>query len=148
MMRKLIALLLFAVCFTLGLVACGNTGEAEQEQSTQIEDLIEYIVENNFRMGTKESGYWEDLEEYPHAYKGDAIPDAETAMRVASALVEIARKQGLHESFELFGVFYDTEKCAWVVSFARTDLPEDTNSSCYNIALDKKTGEVIKMWPG
>ena len=147
MIKKHIALILFTAFLTFCLVACGNTGEAEQEQSTQIEDLIEYVLENRFQTGKQESDYWEDLEEYPHVYKGDAIPDAETAMRVASVLVEIARKQGLHESFELSADFYDTEKCAWVVSFARTDLPEDTFSSCYNIALDKKTGEVIKMWP-
>ena len=59
-------------------------------------------------------------------------------MKIASILVENVKKDGLDESYALFCVSNDTEKCIWIVSFADTDLGPDVTSSCYNIALDKK----------
>ena len=106
-------------------------------------------MENRYWPEMYDEEYWEDLDKYEHAYEKDVIPDAETAMKVASVLIENVKKDGLDESFELFGVINDAEKGVWIVSFARAeDVKQGLESSCYNIALDKKTGEVILMWPG
>ena len=71
--------------------------------------------------------------------------DRSAAISIARAEFEKVQQEGVCKDYVLKGVFYDTEDEVWVVWFS-PDIISPGN--CYNIAVSKKTGEILNMWPG
>jgi hypothetical protein len=76
-------------------------------------------------------------------YKGNAIPDKETAIAVASA-IQIGI-QG--EERAVLQVFYDVEDEIWIVTFVRPSSVM-MNGGCISIALRQEDGQVLRIWGG
>ena len=78
-------------------------------------------------------------------YTGDVIPDKETAISIAAIIFSQIQKNGIGQAYVLKNVFFDTEDSIWILSFGEAaNIP----GSCYNIAIRKQTGEVLRMWAG
>ena len=76
-------------------------------------------------------------------YKGNTIPDKETAIAVASA-IQIGI-QG--EERAVLQVFYDVEDKIWIVTFVRPSSVM-MNGGCISIALRQEDGQVLRIWGG
>ena len=71
---------------------------------------------------------------------GNAVPDAKTAISVATEQLEKEQLVGRYQGFVLSSIFYDTEDLVWVVSFNKEPL---VPGGSYNVAIWQKTGEIL-----
>ena len=71
------------------------------------------------------------------------------AISIATVEFEKIQQEGMCISYSLGGVFFDVEDQVWIVWF--TEKPESNDvilvGSCYNIAISKNSGQIIKSWP-
>ena len=75
------------------------------------------------------------------------IPDKDTAIKVASAIVDRFQKEGYFPDYIPQTVFFDTEDKIWIISFGENRGLYDDGSD-FSIALKAENAEVIKMWVG
>lgn len=78
--------------------------------------------------------------------KGAVIPDAETAVRVATAIYDSMEKSKTAQEFVAQYVFYDEADEVWIVSFFDTN-PDTVGMDC-SIAIQKVDGKVLRIWFG
>ncbi len=71
---------------------------------------------------------------------GNAVPDAQTAISIATEQLEREQAQGRYQGFVLSSVFYDTEDHVWVVDFIEPPL---VPGGSYHVAIWQKTGEIL-----
>ena len=148
-MKRSALLLLFTFIVLILLFGCttidnGETKESGGESVTNKEEETTYSYSEGIYPGKD----WTDVTagtENPDTSSYDAIvPNKETAISIAINAFEELKLSGICQSYVLQGVFYDTEDDIWVVYF---DEDSEIPGSCYNIAISKATGEIIKMWP-
>ncbi|MGM9643494.1 MAG: hypothetical protein ACI3X1_00225 [Eubacteriales bacterium] len=146
MKRSVFLLFTFIVLFLLfgcTTIDNGETKESGEGSVTNKEEATTYSYSEGIYPGKD----WADVtagSENPDTSSGDAIvPNKETAISIADKAFEEVKLSGICQSYVLQGVFYDTEDNIWVVYFGEdSEIP----GSCYNIAISKATGEIIKMW--
>ena len=83
-------------------------------------------IRNYYNMDYEEGVYrdlygsdWDSEESWDFPVEGKAVPDKETALRIASAILITYQEQGELKKWIPKYVFYDTEKDAWMVWFQR-----------------------------
>lgn len=99
---------------------------------------------------TYESGvYWNKnwYEESVLNYKGEAVPDKETAIKIAQAVFDTMSVSEYAEKYSPQYVFYDTQDEIWIVSFWDDSDATVLGGNC-NIAMQKKDGKVLRIWFG
>lgn len=103
-------------------------------------------IEIEYKEGVYHSKKWDpsDFEE-PDNTISNSNTDKSAAISIACAEFEKVQQKGVGKDYVLTGVFYDTEDEVWVVYFCPKPI---VPGSCYNIAVSKKTGKILNMWPG
>lgn len=102
--------------------------------------------EIKFESGIYSSKQFLHGEEHPLSYKGDVIPDKETALNVATQIFKIQQKHNpTFEKHEPWYVFYDEQDEFWLVDFSDPSEPFVVGGG-YCIVLQKKDGKVLGMW--
>ena len=71
---------------------------------------------------------------------GNAVPDAQTAISIATEQLGKEQAVGRYQGFVLSSVFYDTEDGVWVVGFIEPPL---VPGGSYNVAIRQATGEIL-----
>lgn len=129
------------------LVGCA----ANQENLVNNETATSESTEPTIPLITKFDFYDLGWDEGPMTYTGNAVPDMETAVAIASAIFKAMPKSPSTENFTLDCVFYDEENGIWTVSFA-DPIPADATvvavGYCCSIAIKESNGEVLRIWSG
>ena len=127
-MRKQLSIIILSVLILILFAGCKNQGDSTETTYRYVE-------------GVYSDKDWEQ----PTPSTGEsAAPDRETAISIASEEFKKLQDSGIGKTYVLKGVFYDTADEVWVVSFGEnSEMP----GSCYNIAVSKASGEIIKQWP-
>lgn len=91
---------------------------------------------------------YDDWDDPLGTYKGDAIPDADTAARIARAILS-GMNTG-ENMYVLSAVTYDEKDGIWIVDFsAESENPDGIMiGGGYSIAMKKKDGGVLRIWTG
>ena len=143
-MRRL-AYCLFIIVILAG---CSN-GKTDNSREIPENTIAPNTV--SFSSGVFFDKNWDDP---TGTYCEKAIPNQETAIKVATAIWDGMEKTENEKYFILQDVFYDVEDGIWIVSFWEDD-PIDTDdgplvmlgSSC-SIAIDEDDGRVLRIWFG
>jgi hypothetical protein len=86
-------------------------------------------------------GFYDDLE---FQFTGDCVPDGETAMQIASVLMESLQSNGKHLGlYPSDTVFYDIDNQLWIVSFGTY---RDYPGYIVAFAIRKQNAEVVAIW--
>ena len=131
-MKKII---LLGLCILL-LVGCQN----EQVATTSDTDSIFYC-----------SGRFPVHPEDPvGTYTQPVIPDEETAIEVATAIMQSIQRKGYGKEYVIQSVFFDTVDEIWIVTFAlpQYDVTALMDGGGYSIAMRKSNAEVVRIWAG
>ena len=111
----------------------------------------EYVNrENMHSMIEFESGvYWNKnwYEESVLNYTGEAVPDKETAVKIAQVIFDGMSTSEYAEEYNPQYVFYDAQDEIWIVSFWDDSDATVLGGNC-NIAMQKKDGKVLRIWFG
>lgn len=129
-MRRI--LVVFAI--VLSMISCSACDNSKKEN-----DMIKY-----------ESGifYDKNWSESIGTYSGNAvIPDAETALKIATAIFDGMEKSKEAQKYVPQSVFFDNQDEVWIVSFYENSNLITLGGDC-NIALQKKDGKVLRIWFG
>ena len=86
---------------------------------------------------------WDDPQ---MAYRGDAIPTAECAKAVATAIFDHMTKSEHASTFVPQEAFLKEPYDVWVVVFCEEDTGMLTLGGGYSIALRKEDGRVVGIW--
>lgn len=83
-------------------------------------------------------------------YQGDAIPNEEVAVMVATQIFNGMDKNIAERAYIPQQVFYDEEDEVWIVSFwpKIEEAGLITVGSGCSIAMQKKDGKVLRIWFG
>ena len=81
-------------------------------------------------------------------FSGNVIPNAETALAIATSIYEAVDKHHEVEGLVPSSVFYDEDDEIWVVSFDRPNPSQniDISGGGWCIAMRKSDGQVVKIW--
>lgn len=102
------------------------------------------VSETNDILYTTGTGYDENWEETFGVYNGDAIPNKECAISVATAILD-AMHDGDLKHVPIM-VFYDEDAEVWVVHFAREQTSDGyIIGDEYSITLQQKDGKVLRI---
>lgn len=85
-------------------------------------------------------------------YKGDAVPDKETALEIAQAVFNGMGKSNGEKQLVPGSIFYDEEDEIWIVTFSPVSdqLPDGVlivGGGC-SIAIQKSDGKILRIWYG
>lgn len=94
-----------------------------------------------------ETGVYEckDWDDPVGTFTGDVMPDAETALRVATIIFSNIRNAS-EANHEPLSVFFDEEEEVWIIFFHERD--SDMLGGDRNIAIRKQDGKVLRIWSG
>ena len=110
--------------------------------------------ENNCIKFEYEKGIWhdKDWDSDVGTYKGDAVPNENVAVAVASAIFDGVKNPKTQYDFVAQNVFFDEKDEVWIVSFWPDRYYIDENTiivgECYNISFQKKDAKVLRIWVG
>ena len=91
---------------------------------------------------------WKDSEGQidPRQLKSfNAVPNKETALKIAMAIFANHQKCGIMEGYKPQWVLEYKEEAVWMVSFWRDDAVLGT---CWSIAIQKSDGKILSIWVG
>ena len=125
-MKRLIAILIILV-----LLSGCNTGEPNMKK-------IKYDS------GIYDNKNWSDP---VGTYTEAVIADKETAIHIATAILQSMQNKGYARNYVAQSVFFDEADEIWIVSFWE-NKSEDTLGSDCSIALKKSDAKVMRIWFG
>ena len=98
-----------------------------------------------FQTGVYDNSNWDDQF---GTYHGDAIPDQQVAVNVASQIYEGMEKSSEEKDYVPQYVFFDEQSEVWIVSFwpEWSETDEIILGGECNIALRKADGKVMRIW--
>lgn len=121
------------------------TTELATESETESYDVA-------FQTGTyntEELCSFMDSENAPGLYKGNMIPDKETAIKVATVIFQAQKGSDFTKDYLPSSVWYDEADHIWMVLFRRAeDIGEPVSGGGYTIVLRESDGQVIGFWAG
>ena len=128
MKRKLVMLLI-----VIGMMFCSACENNQQEK-----DMVKY-----------ESGifYDKNWDETVGTYSDAAVPNKETAIKIAQAIFDGMEKSNEEQKYILKSVFYDKQDEIWIVSFGDNSSQIILGGDC-SIAIQRKDGKVLRIWFG
>lgn len=128
MKRKLVMLLI-----VIGMMFCSACENNQQEK-----DMVKY-----------ESGifYDKNWDETVGTYSDAAVPNKETAIKIAQAIFDGMEKSNEEQKYILQSVFYDKQDEIWIVSFGDNSSQIILGGDC-SIAIQRKDGKVLRIWFG
>ena len=128
MKRKLVMLLI-----VIGMMFCSACENNQQEK-----DMVKY-----------ESGifYDKNWDETVGTYSDVAVPNKETAIKIAQAIFDGMEKSNEEQKYILQSVFYDKQDEIWIVSFGDNSSQIILGGDC-SIAIQRKDGKVLRIWFG
>ena len=128
MKRKLVMLLI-----VIGMMFCSACENNQQEK-----DMVKY-----------ESGifYDKNWDETVGTYSDAAVPNKETAIKIAQAIFDGMKKSNEEQKYILQSVFYDEQDEIWIVSFGDNSSQIILGGDC-SIAIQRKDGKVLRIWFG
>ena len=127
---KRISIALVIILSIIMLSAC--------DHSEKQEPAIQY------KSGIYSNKNWDDT---TGTYKeGAVIPDAETAVSVATSIYDGMKKSKAEQEFVPQSVFYDETDEVWIVCFFDSNL--DMPGMDCKIAIQKVDGKVLRIWFG
>ena len=142
-------LLIMTGCDEFQYQSTETTGEDKEMNTVTITNFDDYT----YMEGTYSDRVWDkslinDINSSPQS-TGTNISTADMAISIATVEFEKIQQEGMCISYSLGGVFFDVEDQVWIVWF--TEKPESDDvilvGSCYNIAISKNSGQIIKSWP-
>ena len=137
---KKTGLILLMCTFLFALPACGQPAPDSKEapESNLVAGEDYFYEEGIYRYYhfSDDGKAWSELPDCD----GNAVPDPEAAISVATEQLEKEKEKGQYKDFVLSGVFYNTEDLVWVVSFNKEPL---VPGGSYNVAIFQKTGEIL-----
>lgn len=142
-------IVIFILITLVLLVGCTiNDKNEENESMKEFRTDNESITGYSYDEGIYPDRAWEESvtnKDEPGSSSSEIIvTNKETAIAIASNEFKKVQQSGILQSYVLKGVFLDTKDNVWIVYFGEDTL---IPGSCYNIAISKGTGEIIKMWP-
>ena len=95
------------------------------------------------------SGIYHDKnwDESVGTYTGAVVPDKETAIKIASAVLPPIQAQGYVPDYVVQAVFFDETDEIWIVSFWE-DREHDVDGGDCSIAIKKADAQVLRIWFG
>ena len=146
MKRVVVSLALLSMCLsgcgaTTGPGTTNSRGTPSGTPSASIQRLPE-VGAMTYAEDTWYYQYWE-TPEFP--LEADRVPDMETAVGVATAILGGIQRKGELSGFVPGAVFYDTDDEIWFIVFS--DDWEHPGGDL-SIALRRDSGEVVEMFFG
>ena len=147
----LIVLIMLMISYiVMKVTSCNYTSDKTVDSK---KDVTEVDVQEE-EITVEDWNYWhagldiideiDGIQEY--YYEGDIIPDGKTAKRFADLVLECTHRD--HAQWKLLDIWFESEHEIWVVAYVRKTHPEDAAGEDIEMALSKKTGEVLKIWYG
>lgn len=137
---KKTGLILLMCTLLFALPACGQpTPDSKEASESNLVVGEDYFYEEGIYRSyhfSDDGKAWGELPDID----GNAVPDPEAAISVATEQLEKEKEKGQYKDFVLSGVFYDTEDLVWIVSFNKEPL---VPGGSYNVAIFQKTGEIL-----
>lgn len=96
-----------------------------------------------------ESGVFHDKNwnEKIGTYVDVAVPDKETAIKIASAVIIPMQDKGYAKNYSVQSVFFDNTDEVWIVSFWEDKGDKTTGADC-SIAIKKSNSQILRIWFG
>ena len=130
-MKKLFALL---AILSVALLLSACNGNNKENDTVRYETGV--FIDKN----------WDDT---VGTYKGPAVPDKETALKIGTAVFDAMEKSEESRDLTPESVFFDEEDHIWIVTFGKA--PEGNvrvlGGGC-SIAIREDNGEVVRIWFG
>ncbi len=136
---KKIALILLTCILVFAFSACRKPSpNSEGVPKSNLVTGEDYFYEEGIYTGYGADGgkAWGELPDSD----GNAVPDAQTAISIATEQLGKEQAAGWYQGFVLSSVFYDTEDGVWVVGFIEPPL---VPGGSYNVAIRQATGEIL-----
>ena len=130
-MRKNLIIFAFLLIVLIFFVSCKTGKEGKVDSNV------------DFEVGVYYNKDWSNA---TLTYEGDAIPNKEVALEVASAVFYGFAKDTWQKNHVPSTIFFDEEDEIWIVSFAEND--ENVIGGDCSIALQKKDGRILRIWFG
>lgn len=136
----------FLLLFVLILIGCTMRREDYIDK-----DGINYNGTDkdvSYSSGVYHNKNWDEL---TGTYTKKVVPDAKTAVAIATAIFDAMDKPSAADTFTLQNVFYDEIDGIWIVSFWEEISDETTVVSVgydCSIAINATNGEVLRIWFG
>lgn len=74
----------------------------------------------------------------------DKVPTKEAAIKISNVIFETLKHPKEKSLYEINQIIFDSEKNIWIICYSYKDL--ETIGNGYNIAINKTTGEIEKVW--
>lgn len=74
----------------------------------------------------------------------DKVPTKEAAIKISNVIFENLKHPKEKSLYEINQIIFDSEKNIWIICYSYKDL--ETIGNGYNIAINKTTGEIEKVW--
>lgn len=132
-MVKKMLLMIVLILATIICVACSTAVKEKETMKQELKVDKSYIFDAQKIKKTKD-GIWEEI----------IIPDKNIALEYSNMVLEKVLKKDINEYKEVY-INYDSKKEVWIVTYG---LGKETLGGDINIAIDKKTGEVLLVWLG
>lgn len=130
-MKKIFALL---AILSVALLLSACNGSNKENDTVRYETGV--FIDKN----------WDDT---VGTYKGPAVPDKETALKIGTAVFDAMEKSEESQDLTPESVFFDEEDHIWIVTFGKA--PEGNvrilGGGC-SIAIREDNGEVVRIWFG
>lgn len=127
-------LLLFLLIMVLLLTNCKSSPSKEASDMKNIK----------YDSGVFHDKNWD---EKIGTYTDAAVADKETAIKIASVVIQSMQKKGYAKNYSVQSVFFDNADEVWIVSFWEDKADETTGADC-NIAIKKSNSEILRIWFG
>ena len=138
-MKKSMIAILVLLCILSG---CGHMSVREQavNSTTSQDDGVDVEVKTGI--------YQKDWSDPVGKLTDPLVPDKETAVKIATAILESIQAKGYWKTYTLHSIYFDTAEEVWLVSFgevANTSGAVSMGSGC-SIAIKKSNAEVLGVW--
>lgn len=155
-MKKQFLVLAVALIYLILLSGCNNFNIHNPKITTEDTEMntvkITQTENYTYMEGKYSDRVWDKALIEEHNSKPTSpdktVSDADAAIQIATIEFEKFQREGRGKSYCLSGVFYDTEDQVWIVWFSEKQVSNSVYvaGACYNVAIAKNSGQVIKVW--
>lgn len=139
--KKSMIAILVLLCILSG---CGHMSVREQavNSTTSQDDGVDVEVKTGI--------YQKDWSDPVGKLTDPLIPDKETAVKIATAILESIQAKGYWKTYTLHSIYFDTAEEVWLVSFGeeQDDIGALIDGGGCTIAIKKSNAEVLGVWAG
>lgn len=132
-MVKKMLLMIALILATIICIACSTTVKEKETMKQELKVDKSYIF-NAQKIKKSKDGIREEI----------IIPDKTIALEYSNMILEKVLKKDINEYKEV-DINYDSKKGVWILTYG---LGKEILGGDINIAIDKKTGEVLLIWSG